>query len=574
MIDRRAFLKRAGLFVVATACTTPENESTTTAANAPATTAHDHSGSTSTAAANGASTTVPFVERTDILRVEGSMTIDESMRVPGIVIEPGATLTLAPNRDITLETSGNVLVLGTLASSPAADVIHTVRFVDIDESKVVGGGMDLLETDVGIWVMEGGRLELNGTAKTAWSYEPEQSWLPDDEIVITPTASGNFEGFITTTAAGLAGKIPAEVGLGWKAELLNLTRNVRVEASPEGRAHILIRSTSPQTIRYVSLTNLGLFDVLGRYPLHFHHSGPESRGSVVEGVVAKMSGRHAFVPHMSEGITFTDCIAFDTTGDPFWWDEKEASHDIVWERCVAALVRRDDNKPNRLSGFLLGGGDNNVIKDSVAVGVLGGPETGGIDWPASVRVGDWAFSNNISHNNEANGFWVWQNQIGSTVEDFVVYHNGLYGISHGAYNNSFVYRNGIIYGNLEASIRFSANGATYENLTIDGAGITEVGILTGRHPAQPDSNTLFLNSPIVNHTGPKVLVEEGNRSGDAVFYDFVGCGVEEADVVVDGGLAEGSLMRVQDGERAFAIDDSGAAEDIETFVPDLYSIEY
>lgn len=571
-MDRRAFLKRAGLFVVATACTTPSNESTITSPSSATTAAQHHSGST---AANGASTTVPFAERTDILRVEGSMTIDQSMRVPGIVIEPGATLTLAPDRDITLETSGNVLVLGTLASNPAADVTHTVRFIDIDESKVVGGGMDVLDTDVGIWVMESGRLELNGVAKTAWSYEPEQSsWQPDDEIVITPTASGDFGGFITTTAAAIAGKVPAEVGHGWKAELLNLTRNLRVEGSPEGRAHIFIHSTSPQTIRYVSLTNLGTFDVVGRYPLHFHHSGPGSRGSVVEGVVAKQSGRHAFVPHMSEGITFTDCIAYDTTADAFWWDERDVSHEIVWDHCVAALVRRDDNKPHRLSGFFLGGGNNNVIKDSVAVGVLGGPETGGISWPASVRVGDWAFENNLSHNNEANGFWVWQNQRASTVADFVVYHNGLYGISHGAYNNSFIYRNGTVYGSGEASIRFSANGATYENLTIDGGGVTEVGILTGRHPAQPKSNTLFLNSPIVEHTGPKVLVEEGRRSVDAVFYDFVGCGVGETDVVVDGGLAEGTLMRVQDGDVAFAIDDSGTAEIIEPFVPDLYTIEY
>lgn len=568
-MDRRAFLKRAGLFVAATAC-----------ANAPATATqttetHDHpAGSGATAMPSGSSATVPVAEQGDIYRVEGAVTLDRSIRVPGIVIEPGATLTLAGDRDITIETSGNVLVLGTMASSPVAGVTHTLRFIEVDESGLVGGGMDVLDSDVGIWVMEAGRLDFNGVAKTAWSYDPDQpDWLSDDEVVITPTLPDDYDGFITTTAGSVAGQLAPAVGDGWTAELLNLTRNVRIEGSPEGRAHIFIHSSSPQNIRYVSLANLGPFGVLGRYPLHFHHSGAGSRGSIVEGVVAVKSGKHAFVPHMSEGITFTDCIAFDTTADAFWWDVREVSHDIVWNRCVAALVRLGD-QPHRLSGFFLGGGDNNMIKDSVAVGVEGGDDTAGFSWPSSVRVGDWSFSNNRSHNNEGNGFWVWQNQRGSTVEDFVVYHNGAYGISHGAYNNSFVYRAGTVFGSGAASIKFSANGATFEDLTIDGGGITDVGVLTGRHPAQPRSNTLFINSPIVDHTGPKVLVEEGSRSLHPAFYDFVGCGLEESDVVMSGEQAEGTVLRAQDDNEAFAIDNKGNAEEIAPFNAELYTLNY
>ena len=565
-MDRRAFLKSAGLFVLAAACTDAPAEETL-----PATSTTDHSGHTGTSASTGTSATAetaatsPLVESTDILRISESTVIDKSMRVPGVVIEPGATLTLAPDADITLESTGNVLVLGTLSAHPQEGVVHSLRFVGLDESKVVGGGMDPLDTDVGLWVMEGGKLDLVGAAKTGWAYEPnEATWQPSDEVVIAPTAAGDFDGFVHTTAAEVAGKIPAKVADRWGSELLNLSRNLRVEGEAGGRSHIFIRSTSPQTIRFVALSHMGQSEVLGRYPVHFHHSGEGSRGSVVEGVVTRQCGRHAFVPHMSDGITFSDCIAYDTIEDPYWWDERDVSNDVVWERCVAALVR-EGSKEHRLSGFFLGGGDNNVIRDCVAVGVLGGDGTGGFSWPSSVRVGTWDFYDNISHNNRGNGLWVWQNQSGSTVASFVAYHNGVFGISHGAYNNSFVYRDGTLYGNGTASVRFTALGATFANLVLDGAGVTEVGVLTGRHPQPGKYATVFENCSIIEHTGPKVKLEEGQRNSLGGSYEFIDCDLAAADVEISGTLAEGTTLLAQDDGQAFKLAATGQFESIPPF---------
>lgn len=164
-MDRRAFLKSAGLFVLAAACTDAPAEETQ-----PVTSTPDHSGHTGMTATTASSATTetsaaasPIVE-SDFLRISESTVIDKSMRVPGVVIEPGATLTLAPDADITFESTGNVLVLGTLSAHPQEGVVHSLRFVGVDESKVVGGGMDPLDTDVGLWVMEGGNLDLVGAA--------------------------------------------------------------------------------------------------------------------------------------------------------------------------------------------------------------------------------------------------------------------------------------------------------------------------------------------------------------------------------------------------------------------------
>ena len=552
-MDRRAFLKSAGLFVLATACTDAASDDTR-----PATSTTDHSGHT------GTSVTTPLVESTDILRISESTVIDQSMRVPGVLIEPGATLTLAPDADITFESTGNIIVLGTLSSHPQEGVTHSLRFVGLDESKLVGGGMDVLDTDVGIWVMQDGKLDLVGASKTAWAYEAVSDWAPTDEVVVVPTAPGDFEGFVHTTAADVGGKIPEKVAGRWGSEILNLTRNLRIEGEAQGRSHVFIRSTSPQTIRFVALSHMGPTEVLGRYPVHFHHSLEGSNGSVVEGVVTRECGRHAFVPHMSDGITFTDCIAYDTIEDPYWWDEGEVSNDVVWERCVAALVRVG-NKAHRLSGFFLGGGDNNIIRDCVAVGVLGGDETGGFSWPSSVRVGTWNFHSNISHNNEGNGLWVWQNQVGSTVEGFVAYHNGAFGVSHGAYNNTFVYRDGIVYGNGAASVKFTALGATFENLVLDGGGITEIGVLTGRHPAYGDGFTVFQDCTIIEHTGPKVMIEEGNQNRFPGSYEFINCDVAADDIQIVGVPADGTTLLAQDGQEAFKLDALGNVESIPPF---------
>ena len=106
----------------------------------------------------------------------------------------------------------------------------------------------------------------------------------------------------------------------YTAEVLNLTRNVRIEGTgnhtpsfqphQNGRAHVIFLATEqPQTVKYIELGHLGprradkkfTEGVKGRYPLHFHHAKDGSRGSLIEGVVARQSGNRAFVPHASHG---------------------------------------------------------------------------------------------------------------------------------------------------------------------------------------------------------------------------------------------------------------------------------
>jgi hypothetical protein len=74
-----------------------------------------------------------------------------------LTIPAGETWCFDPAATTTVESRGNVVVLGTLiAWSPDPSVTHTLRFTGADEAAFVGGGEHVLDSDVGLWIMGGG----------------------------------------------------------------------------------------------------------------------------------------------------------------------------------------------------------------------------------------------------------------------------------------------------------------------------------------------------------------------------------------------------------------------------------
>jgi hypothetical protein len=285
------------------------------------------------------------------------------------------------------------------------------------------------------------------------------------------------------------------------AEVLNLTRNVRIEGTPQGRAHVFVRSSRPQSIRQAAIRHMGPRKpadefsefVVGRYALHLHMCGNGSKGSLVEGVVIRDAGSHAFVPHLSNGITFRDCISHDTYEDAYWWDDPpdtrtqgDPSHDILYDRCVASLVRHDPPyRGYRLTGFFIGRGNGNVARDCVAVGVQGATDASGFEWPEGSE-GVWKFTGCVAHNNAEHGIFTWQNTgLVHVISDYVGYHNTEAGISHGAYQNPYVYRDSVLYGNGYAAVAVHATASgkplSFTNLVCDGAGLSDYLVVAERH---------------------------------------------------------------------------------------------
>ena len=360
--------------------------------------------------------------------------------------------------------TGNVVVKGTLVMRPNSSAItHTLIFTDIDESDFEGGGGSTptageFPNDIGLWVQGSGALDIQGSTVVPWARSWQAGWA-GDEVRAAPHRANSWKSFPLVTGAG---EVPGVNTFGYRTELLNLTRNVIIKGTVAGRAHILIDSSAPQTIKYATIRHMGPeipgfqpdTDVTGRYPLHFHHSSG-SRGSIVEGVVVRDSGNRAFVPHNSNGVTFNNTIAYDVVGAAYWWDPPSPanpglheSDDIVYNGAVAAKVWASESNIHRSTAFDLGAGVNPTVINSVAVGMQGGgKDNSGFFWPAAAE-GVWTFVNNRAHNNNAHGSFVWQNTgLRHVINGFTAYFNMKSGVKHGAYNNPYLYKNVELRGN-------------------------------------------------------------------------------------------------------------------------------
>lgn len=491
----------------------------------------------------------------------------------GFVVPAGDTWVFDPNVDTKVTVSGNVIVEGTLEMAPASgDVEHLLVFEGVDDSAFVGGGMGPVDSDVGLWVVGDGQLMIEGEAKPAWGYEYDPAWT-GDEVVAVPSTPGEYQNFTPVSVT------PAANALGYQPELLDLTRNVRIEGTPEGYTHVFIHSTQPQTIRYAALRwvapELGETDKTGRYGIHFHMAGDGSRGSLVEGVVIRDTGNHAFVAHASHGVTFRDTIAFQVANEAYWWDEPpdaegdnynpvNDTNDLVWDHDVAAGVRYGEGGNRfRLSAFFLGNGQNVSLTNSVAVGVQGeaGEDHSGFIWPEAAGA-VWTFENNIAHNNEANGIFTWQNnKQRHDVDDFTAYYNAGAGIINGAYENSYQYTNPTLLQNGIAVVSNALGAASDGRDTQVWTNVKTGGgeLLIAEHATPVEAPVRFVGC---DFQGVIVADSEG---AEASSYEFVGCALEPNDFDLRNARPDG-VFRVQrvDGT-AYQLDGNGSVTDIEPF---------
>jgi hypothetical protein len=480
---------------------------------------------------------------TDVV-IDRHVVVDGAVTAATVRIVPGGILEFDPARSSRLEVRGNVTVEGELRMRPAsADHEHVLRFVGIDETKFVGGHTDRpVASDVGLWVVGDGKLNLHGTPREAWNRTGvSPTWRPDDELRLTPTAAGDFSTFRRFTARETVPAVSGPAGA-QRAEILNLTRNVRIEGTGDGtahprsngRAHVMIIGNQPQTIRYVELRHMGprkehegfTRGVDGRYPLHVHRMGNRAQGTLIEGVVVRNSGHRAFVVHASHGVTLRDTISYDTFDEAYWWDPDSnqsypanASHDVRYERAVAALVRSDpDFRGYHLAGFWLGQGERNACVECVAVGVLGNNSAGGFVWAEqhNEKPNVWEFVDSVAHNNRVSGIRIWQNDPKiHEITRFTGYRNGEIGIDHGAYGNRYQFLDNLLFENGTAVLAHVPGGSSWRNMQATATGSI---VRITSHVGRGEEPTLFLGGSWKAPTAVRVMESVKDQRGR---YDFV-----------------------------------------------------
>ncbi|MET0146491.1 MAG: right-handed parallel beta-helix repeat-containing protein, partial [Ilumatobacteraceae bacterium] len=589
-------------------------DSTTPGDQAPSTT-HDMTamepapGATKTAAAGAGSGrwsdpatwggAVPV--ESDVVAIQRDVLLDVDAAVAGLDIAAGGVLTFDPAASRHLASSRNIVVAGTLVMRPAAaTAVHQVELVGVDEAGFMGGHSEApVESDVGVWVVGSGLLDLVGTRKTSWTnlsgaaasgdrtitVDDATGWLVGDEIVVTPTepptVDKHWEHHDRCTITSLRGnrigldaplefahpEVAIRTDLVHRAEVLNLSRNVVISGRPEGRAHLmLLQTTQPQHLAHVAVHDMGPRqgdeEVLGRYAIHFHNCRDGSTGSTVDSVVVRDSTGHGFASHLSNGVTFTECVAHDMVDDAFWWDlgldgqgrDLVPSDGIVYDRCVAHFVKSGANSKFNLTGFMMGVGEGNIARGCVATGVQGGAESScGYNWPSLSR-GDstWTFEGNMAHNCHHSGIYFWQNgKPRAIVDGFTAYHCGQ-GIFAGAYANLVSYVNSTIFACEDDGLVISALPAgdgertaetiRYDGMYIDQAGLTEFAVRVTKHLSRGGRVTELTGSTFKGGTTAQFgLPEDGEHPQ---LYDFTNCTFEGNEFWLASGVPPETALNV------------------------------
>jgi hypothetical protein len=168
--------------------------------------------------------------------VSGDEAVDE-LHIPS-----GAMCEFDPERDSTLRiTDGSVLVEGLLRMRPASrDVTHRLVFENVDESGFEGSGMGpksiedpLLDSDPGLWVMEDGSLDLEGTRRTGWTSPIKRlAGRRRTSFVSRRTEVEDFQ----SRPWRIGDSVPQAYPDVPSAEVFNLTRNVVIAGTPDGNA--------------------------------------------------------------------------------------------------------------------------------------------------------------------------------------------------------------------------------------------------------------------------------------------------------------------------------------------------
>lgn len=513
-----------------------------------------------------------IVDRASVRTVHGRVALGEH------TVDVGSTLRFDPNVNTTVTMRGNLVVRGKLEMKPNPGITHTLRFDGIDERDFVGGGMNVLASDIGLWVMGSGRLDLRGAPRAGWNRTgSDPTWASTDEILTAPFEPGDVSTF--APYGGSLASVTSPDGRVFTQEALNLTRSVRIEGTPNGRTHIFIRSSSPQSIRYVAIRHVGprqgeLPDdnhfVIGRYGLHFHMCGRGSAGSVVTGVVLRDCGSHGFVAHLSNGIAFSDCVAYTVNEDAYWWDNPDRSHRVEYLHCMAArLIPIPAYRGYRLAGFNLGLGRGLSADDCVVAGNLGNTGASGFLWPKEANSTSgltWAMTRCVAHNNRWAGIYFWHNdESHHVVADFVSFRNRI-GIEHGSYWNLLHVDRPLTFSNdIGIVVHALSAGPPQDQLAYLDARIYDAVSIVNH--LVPTSGTATFYGSTLSH------VTIGESAGGSSRYDFVSCtsdgatSLEPADFSVNR-MRPTSVYRVQrpDGS-AFQVLADGTATEVPAFFP-------
>lgn len=522
----------------------------------------------------------------------------------GFTVPAGEVWNINPGAHVT--SGGNVIVEGELRMVNGNKFSRTkLTFTGANPSGFVGGHTHTPQsTDVGLWVMPGGKLVAQGFPKRSWTrltnaanqgdtsivVDDPTHWVVGDDLGITPTGPRSagwlrssrrkitaINGNTITLDGPLQNAHPVVDGR-FKAEVVNLTRNVVIQGEAGKEAHVMfvppssgsINSNQGHALTYVELAHLAPAKtasggVPGRYALHLHRVGEAFAGQTLLGLAAHDCNGHVFVAHETHRVTFDQCVTGFTKETPYWWDPGEQSQGVVYDKCLAMHVEAPGAGPEKFKTVGFFAADTTLDETSKMLGCvvagLEGIDGSGFFWD-NASAGAWKFQNCLAHHCSGQGVRVWQNSSDiNKIEDSIMYRCGG-GVFHGAYSNRYTYDT-VEFHDCGVGIDLNAVSRQGDPLTrqrwvdVSVTGCDTPMVLRDA-PVDSEAVTEFLNCTI-----PTVRIE-ATHSTQKHHWDFTGCGLEPSDFTIVSRVGD-FRIRTQDNGTAWQLNNSGAWQSIPAF---------
>lgn len=399
---------------------------------------------------------VPAVGQTVVVPEGTTMELDVSPPALGGLRVEG-TLRFA-RRDLDL-TADWILVSGLMAIGSDEEPFT-------DRARITLTGPPEVEAAAGmgnrlIGVLPGGRLELRGETRTAWTrldataragattltLADDVDWQEGERVVVAPSGFDPREaedreivaisGRTLTldrsldhdhfgeiqTIAGQAVDQRAEVGLLSRAVTIRgpgVGDDGTAEPGAQGQGgHIMILAGGEARIEGVELVHMGQTGRLARYPVHWHLLG-EGSGQYLRNSSIWRSNNRCVTVHGTDHVEVADNVCYDHLGHGYFLEDgAETGNRLVGN--LGVLGRRPDGaarllpSDERPATFWVTNPDNH-LEGNVAAGSQGigfwyalperptGPSAGEPDLPRRTPLG--VFRDNVAHSNQRSGLFV------------------------------------------------------------------------------------------------------------------------------------------------------------------------
>ncbi len=446
---------------------------------------------------------------------------------------------------------GGYLEAGIFSNPIPSSIRSSIRFVVSDENQFVGGP-EFQATDIGLWTMHGGKTEIHGSPiKITWTKLVEDAsagsnklivndtvdWKAGDKVIITSTTDDGSE-TEENTISSISGKtITLQTPLSYshdgknpaQAEVGLLSRNVLITSKyGEGRrAHTIYMHGSYGSISYAEFKSLGVFNKLGRYPIHFHMAEDTLVGTFVIGASIWNSGNRCITVHSTNGIAMENNVAYNSTGHCYFLETGSESGAFYRNNFVSYVKQGPilSSDCSSAAGFWMQSTNHTYVNNvASAAGVGFGLGPGKFNGPITFTSNE-AHSNVIKQENYCNGtsrntgIWIYKHSAGignkpsvGVVKDLKVWRNEI-GWSQ---TGSAEIRDSLFFGNRNINIEFGEqkdskiiNSTILGKLPDDGSKDpkTKIGARIAMLPDYKSPHQ-FINTIFANHSTADVTIWE------------------------------------------------------------------